>query len=84
MNRQDLPLSGLTPASQALSGNDLILLTQNTPDGLQSVNATLAQLLQYLFVDSGAIDDYIGQTFLKQVYTLNPNSGLIEIGRAHV
>ena len=82
MNRQDLPLSGLTPASQALSGNDLILLTQNTPDGLQSVNATLARLLQYLFVDSGAIDDYIGQTFLKQVYTLNPNSGLIGDGRS--
>ena len=82
MNREDLTLSGLNPASQALSGNDLILLTQNTPNGLQSVNATLARLLQYLFVDSGAIDNYIGQTFLKQVYTLNSNSGLIGDGRS--
>ena len=82
MIREDIPLSGLDPAAQALSGNDLILLTQNTPDGLQSVNATLARLLQYLFVDSGAVDDYIDRDFLKQVYTLNPNSGLIGNGRS--
>lgn len=82
MIREDMPLSGLDPAAQALSGNDLILLTQNTPDGLQSVNATLARLLQYLFVDSGAVDDYIDRDFLKQVYTLNPNSGLIGNGRS--
>ena len=83
MNRQDLPLSGLTPATQALSGNDLILLTQNTPNGLQSVSATLAQLLQYLFFGSGETDGAIANLgYLKQVYTLNPNSGLIGDGRS--
>ena len=140
MARQDLPLSGLNPATQALSGNDLILLTQNTPNGLQSVSATLAQLLQYLFFGSGETDGAItnlgylkevttgnllegnGKTnnplniklspgagnllqsrsdglyygigassdeaitnlgYLKQVYTLNPNSGLIGDGRSY-
>ena len=81
MIREDIPLSGLDPAAQALSGNDLILLTQNTPDGLKSVRSTLAGLLQYLFVDSGAVDDYIDRDFLKQVAVLNPNSGLIGDGR---
>ena len=70
MNRQDLPLSGLTPATQALSGNDLILLTQNTPNGLRSVSATLAQLLQYLFFGSGETDSAIANLgYLKQVTT---------------
>jgi len=72
MNRQDMALSGLNPATQALSGNDLILLTQNTPNGLQSVSATLAQLLQYLFFGSGETDEAITNLgYLKQVYTLN-------------
>ena len=68
MNRQDMALSGLDPATQALSGNDLILLTQNTPNGLQSVSATLAQLLQYLFFGSGETDEAITNLgYLKEV-----------------
>ena len=70
MNRQDMALSGLNPATQALSGNDLILLTQNTPNGLQSVSATLAQLLQYLFFGSGETDRAITDLgYLKEVVT---------------
>ena len=72
MNRQDMALSGLNPATQALSGNDLILLTQNTPNGLQSVSATLAQLLQYLFFGSGEADEAITNLgYLKEVTTGN-------------
>ena len=75
MIREDIPLSGLNPATQALSGNDLILLTQNTPNGLQSVSATLAQLLQYLFFGSGETDDAITNLgYLKEVTT----GGLLE------
>ena len=70
MPRQDAPLSGLSVARVPLSGDDLILLSQTIQGNLKSTYGTLAELLQYLFVNNPTSDGMLGDLgYLKEVTT---------------
>lgn len=77
----DLPLSGLDTIQQPLGGTDLLLVTQDTPDGLKSYHGTLAQLMEWIFVGSGTVGTYLPGSGLDYVRTLEPDSGLLGNGK---
>ena len=77
----DIPLSSIGAIQQPLSSTDLLLITQDTPDGFKSYRGSLAQLMEWIFVGSGTVDDYIPHDYLDMVRTLNPNSGLLGNGK---
>ena len=72
----DLPISRLEDANLPLSSNDLILLTQQTPNGLKSTKTTLANIIEKVWENTNQLAE---QGFLKQVF-LAANSNLLGKG----
>ena len=75
---RNLPLSGLDPLEQALTGEDLLLVSQNTPNGWKSFSVELAEFFNLAFAQGG-VADYLD--FLRDV-KLRLNSGLLGNGTA--
>ena len=74
MANQNLPISGLHPLTGALTSNDLMVISQEQPEGWQSFHVEVSKFVD--LVISGMND---GSVFLRKVHTID-SSGLIGSG----
>lgn len=74
MANQNLPISGLHPLTGALTSNDLMVISQEQPEGWQSFHVQVSKFVD--LVISGMND---GSVFLRKVHTID-SSGLVGSG----
>ena len=77
MARNDLPLSALDDITQPLSSADLMLLTQETPDGPKSAKIKILEMVALLAAE---LDKNYDDRYLKRVHHALGSSGLIGLG----
>ena len=74
MANQNLPISGLHPLTGALTPNDLMIISQEQPEGWESFHVEVEKFVT--LVIAGMND---GSVFLRKVHTID-SSGLIGSG----
>ena len=74
MATENLPISGLYPLTGALTPNDLLVISQELPEGWQSFNVKLSK-----FVDLVTASMNESGVFLRKVHTIDDN-GLVGTG----
>lgn len=74
MDNQNLPISGLHPLTGALTPNDLMIISQEQPEGWESFHVEVEKFVT--LVIAGMND---GSVFLRKVHTID-SSGLIGSG----
>lgn len=74
MATENLPISGLYPLTGALTPNDLLVISQELPEGWQSFNVEISK-----FVDLVVEGMNEAGVFMRKVYTLDDN-GLVGQG----
>lgn len=77
MARNDLPLSALDDITQPLSSADLMLLTQETPDGPKSAKIKILEMIALLATE---LDKNYDDRYLKRVHHALGTSGLLGLG----